>query len=348
MVFTIGYNFKKNETDLMRIAIVRLSALGDIINSALILQFIKKAYPNAKIEWICEEAFAPIIANHPDLDAVHTVAIKRAKKTKSLSLLFQTLSKLRSLGEFDKIIDLQGLLKSALVSRAIGKNVYGFDKDSIRESIASTFYRHHVHIPYEENSIWRTVVLVSEALDIEITKEMVESKLPALTYQDEDNITQDLLSDSQKNIAFVIGASWPSKTYSRENFIDLANKLDANIILIWGSELEKKEASHIAIESSQTKLAPKLTLPQLVALVDSVDLVIGNDTGPTHIAWAMNKPSITLFGPTPADKMMWQGSKHIAIESDSNVNPLKLDRSDMSIKDISPQLIFEKAQELLK
>ncbi len=332
----------------MRIAIVRLSALGDIINSAFILQFIKKAYPDARIEWICEEAFAPIIKNHPDLDAVHTVAIKRAKKTKSLALLFQTISKLRSLGDFDKIIDLQGLLKSALVSRVIGKNIYGFDADSIRERIASKFYQHHVHIPYEENSIWRTLVLISEALNIEITKEMLESKLPALHYEEKDNITKQLISTSQKNIAFVIGASWASKTYPKENFIQLADRLDANIILIWGSEAEKNDAMTISEASSYIKIAPKLSLSQLVALIDSVDLIIGNDTGPTHIAWAMNKPSITLFGPTPADKMMWQNTKNIAIESDSHVDPLKLDRSDMSIKDIAPELICEKAQELLR
>jgi len=331
----------------MRIAIVRLSALGDIINSALILQFIKQAYPTARIEWICEEAFAPIIEDHPLLDAVHTVAIKRAKKTKSLSLFFHTISKLRSLGEFDKIIDLQGLLKSALVSRCIGKNIYGFDKDSIREGIASRFYQFYVHIPYDENSIWRTLVLVSTALNIEITREMVHAKKPALFYKEEDNVAKGLLSTEKKNIVFVIGASWPSKVYPRENFIQLANKLDANIILIWGSEAEKIEASHIAIASFQTQVAPRLTLAQLTALIDSVDLVIGNDTGPTHIAWAMNKPSITLFGPTPSSKMMWQDEKHIAIESDSKVDPLKLNRNDMSIKDISPQLIFEKAKALL-
>ena len=333
--------------ELMRIAIIRLSALGDIINSALILQFIKKAYPNAQIEWICEEAFAPIIQNHPDLDAVHTVAIKRAKKTKSLSLLFQTITKLRSLGKYDKIIDLQGLLKSALVSRLLGKNIYGFAKDSIREGIASKFYQCHTHIPYEENSIWRTLVLVSEALDIPITKEMVEEKQPALFYENKDNITRDILSKDKKNIAFVIGASWLSKTYPKENFISLANKLDANIILVWGSEAEKQAASYIAIESFQTKLAPKLTLTQLVALIDSVDLVIGNDTGPTHIAWAMNKLSITLFGPTPAEKMMWQSEQNIAIESSSKVDPLKLNRNDMSIKEISAKEIYEEAKGLL-
>lgn len=331
----------------MRIAIVRLSALGDIINSALILQFIKQAYPQAQVEWICEEGFAPIIANHPDLYKVHTVAIKRAKKTKSLTLLLETISKLRSLGKFDIIIDLQGLLKSALVSRFIGKNIVGFDKNSIRESIASIFYQKHVSIPYEENSIWRTLVLVSQALDIVITKEMVDSKKHALSYQDKDNITQNLLIKNEKNIAFVVGASWPSKTYPKENFVTLAKKLQTNIILIWGSETEKLDAEFIANEASNVKLAPKLSLPQLTSLINSVDLVIGNDTGPTHIAWAMNKPSITLFGPTPADKMMWQDKEHIALESDSIVDPLKLDRSDMSIKDISPEDIYQKAKVLL-
>jgi lipopolysaccharide heptosyltransferase I len=331
----------------LRIAIVRLSALGDIINSALILQFIKHAHPDARIEWVCEEAFAPIIQDHPALDAVHTVAIKRAKKTKSLSLLFQSISMLRSLGTFDLIVDLQGLLKSAIVARLIGKNVYGFDKDSIREPLASKFYQSHAHIPYAENSIWRTIVLINAALSLHITKEMVDAKQPALFYKEADNVTQGLLHPEKSNIAFVIGASWPSKTYPKENFIQLANRLDANIILIWGSPAEKADAEAIAYERPNTRLAPKLTLPQLVALINSVDLVIGNDTGPTHIAWAMNRPSITLFGPTPAHKMMWEDEKHIAIESDSTVDPLKLDRSDMSIKDISPQLISDNAKGLL-
>jgi heptosyltransferase-1 len=338
---------KKIKRAPLRIAIVRLSALGDIINSALILQFIKQAYPDARIEWVCEEAFAPIIQEHPRLDAVHTVSIKRAKKTKSLSLLFQSISILRSLGTFDVIIDLQGLLKSAIVARLIGKNIYGFDKESIREPLASKLYQSHAHIPYAENSIWRSVVLINTALGLHITQEMVDAKQPALFYKEEDNITQNLLHHERKNIAFVIGASWPSKTYPKENFIQLAKRLDANIILIWGSPAEKADAEAIVLESPNTRLSPKLSLPQLVALIDSVDLVIGNDTGPTHIAWAMNIPSITLFGPTPAHKMMWEDEKHIAIESESTVDPLKLDRSDMSIKEISPQIICDMAKELL-
>ncbi len=202
LICLIRYNDKKIKRAPLRIAIVRLSALGDIINSALILQFIKQAHPDARIEWICEEAFAPIIQGHPALDAVHTVAIKRAKRTKSLSLLFQSISMLRSLGTFDVIIDLQGLLKSAIVARLIGKNIYGFDKESIREPLASKLYQSHAHIPYAENSIWRSVVLVNTALGLHITKEMVDAKQPALFYKEEDNITQNLLHHERKNIAF--------------------------------------------------------------------------------------------------------------------------------------------------
>jgi heptosyltransferase-1 len=331
----------------MRIAIVRLSALGDIINSAPILSFIKSQYPDAQIEWICEEAFAPIIQGHPHLHKVHTVAIKRAKKNKSIPLLLETIKKLRSLGKFNLIIDLQGLLKSALVARFIGKNVHGFAKDSIRESLASVFYHNHTHIPYEENSIWRSIALVNDALQLSITPEDLNTKVPSLNYETKDFHFQELLDFKKKNIAFVLGASWPSKAYPEENFVALAKLFDANILLIWGSDAEKAKAQSIQEQTSNTRLAPKLSLNELVAFIDHMDLTIGNDTGPTHIAWAMNKASITLFGPTPADKMMWQGPQHIAIESSSKVNPLKLNREDDSIKEISPDLIYEKAKTLL-
>ncbi len=119
------------------------------------------------------------------------------------------------------------------------------------------------------------------------------------------------------------------------------------MILIWGSPNEKEDAAYIKSHTKNAKVAPKLSLVQLTALIDSVDLIIGNDTGPTHIAWAMNKPSITLFGPTPAHKMMWESKINLAIESNSTVNPLKLNRSDMSIKEITPEEIYQKAKLLL-
>jgi len=326
----------------MRILIIRLSALGDIINSAVILQFIKQAYPDAKIEWVCEEGFAPIIIDHPLLDKVHKVSIKRVKKTKSLSLLIENIKMLRSLGKYDYIIDLQGLIKSAIVARLVGKNISGFAQDSIREGLASKLYQFHTHIPYSENSIWRSCFLVADALHFTLSKKMLLQKQPSLS------ISNTKVSE-EKSICFVIGASWPSKVYPKEQFVHVAKALsEYKIFLIWGSEQEKKDALFIQKNCKNASLAPQLTLPELSGFISSSSLCIGNDTGPTHIAWAMNTPSITLFGPTPASKMIFKTDINLAIESSSSVDPLKLDRNDFSIRDIDPQEIASMAKALLK
>ena len=137
----------------LRIAIVRLTALGDIINGTIVLQLIKKHYPNAEIEWFCEEAFAAILDGHPLLKKVHSVPIKRIKKTKDFGLLKATIANLKNTTPFDKIIDMQGLLKSAVVARLIGSNIHGFDKKSAREGIAALFYKSSSEISYTNNVI---------------------------------------------------------------------------------------------------------------------------------------------------------------------------------------------------
>ncbi|MDQ7059993.1 MAG: glycosyltransferase family 9 protein [Sulfurimonas sp.] len=125
--------------DIKKIAIVRLSALGDIVNSAVVLQFISKYYPNAEIEWISEEVFAPLLKLLPELTAVHTINLKKAKKEKSLKLLLSTIKRLKRLNSFDIVIDMQGLIKSAFVSRLIDKDTHGFDKSSTKRITSNSF-----------------------------------------------------------------------------------------------------------------------------------------------------------------------------------------------------------------
>ena len=103
----------------MRIAIVKLSALGDIIHAMVALQFIKQHLPNSTIDWVVEEGFKDILTNNPDINEIHTVSIKKAKQQKSIKLLFNEIKKLRKLPRYDIVIDTQGLIKSAIVSRAI-------------------------------------------------------------------------------------------------------------------------------------------------------------------------------------------------------------------------------------
>jgi heptosyltransferase-1 len=324
-----------------QIAIVRLSALGDIVNSAVVLQFIKQHYPDIKIDWFTEEVFAPLLQTHPLIDNVITLNLKKIKKQRSLAMLQETIHKLKETPHYDLVIDMQGLIKSALVSRYLGKKRHGFDKNSTRESIASLFYTSQSSIAYEANVIKRNCFVVADALDFTITDAMLLEKKRVFPITKNFSFNTD-----KKHIAFVIGASWSSKIYPKEKMIELANALQECCHIIWGNEEEKKVAQEICQHSKYAKLAPKLSLDHLVSYISRMDLLIGNDTGPTHMAWAQNIPSITLLGPTTT-RMIYETPKNIGIKSPSKVNILKINKQDFSIKEIPYTEILNKAKGLL-
>jgi len=329
-----------------RLAIVKLSAMGDIIHSMVALQFIKNNYPDILIDWFVEESFAQVLENNPHISNIYKVNLKSIKKNK-LEIFNQIkLIKNYSKNSYDLVIDAQGLIKSAIVSKLLGKNVAGFDKNSIREKCASTFYNKKVSIAYDENTIDRNVKVLSDPLGFDISSKMILEKKPFLFYKDENHIIYDFLDDKKKNILFVIGASWQSKIYPKEKFAKIIDSLDENCLIVWGSDSEKNDASFIS-NISKGKVLPKLDLNSLKALVSRCDLIVGNDTGPTHMAWALNIPSITLFGNTPGYRNTYQTNINKVIESSSVVNPLKLNREDFSIKEINLDEVLKQIKSLL-
>ena len=136
----MNYENKKN----LKICIVKLSAMGDIIHAMVALQFIKKKLPNAKIDWIVENSFKGVLENNPDINNILPVNLKAIKKNKMELFSQIKLLNLYAKNNYDVVIDAQGLLKSAIVSkiiggRTVGSFISGFDKDSIREGMASFF-----------------------------------------------------------------------------------------------------------------------------------------------------------------------------------------------------------------
>jgi len=151
----------------MKIAIVKLSALGDIIHAMVVLQFIKNHYPKIEIDWVVEKDFKELLESHPDINKVHVVNIKNAKKKKSIYLLLNELRRVRKFGPYDLVIDLQGLIKSALITRMISADkTFGFDKYSARESLAANFYKQTFNFDYDKNIVERNIALISFALKI--------------------------------------------------------------------------------------------------------------------------------------------------------------------------------------
>jgi len=331
----------------MKIAIVKLSSLGDIVHSIVILQFIKKHYPNSVIDWVVEKRFQGILENNPHINQIHHVNLSSAKESKSLFLFWNELRKIRKLNKYDVVIDMQGLIKSALVARFIPSEIIvGFDKDSLRENLAAIFYDQKYKIDYAENIIERNIALVSQAIELPINQVDIINKQPFL-YSNQ-KYTFNTLSKTKQNIALVPGASFQPKCYPVEKFVELTKKIEANFLVIWGSEKEKAMADEIKYLSPQINVLEKLSLDSLISLISQVDLVIGPDTGPTHMAWALNVPSITLFGPTPGYRNTYITNINKTIESESNVNPRKIDKNDYSIKNIKVSDISKLAQKLLE
>ena len=326
----------------MKILLVRLTALGDIIHSSAVLQFVKRERPDIEIDWLIEEGFRDILEHNPYISTLHSINLKSLKVDRSWNNIQSLLSQIASISkrDYDLVIDMQGLIKSAIVSRLVSKNTAGFSFNSAKERIASFLYKHHSHISYSENKIWRNFKLINDVLNLSISKSDILHKSPHLFFQDTS------ISANGK-ILFVVGSSMEQKNYPKEKFLEVAEMLQTDILVVWGSQQEKEIGEWLSNRSRYVSLAPKMNLDQLKYFISTSSIVIGNDTGPTHIAWAMNVPSIVLFGLTPIEQA-FQTPINRVIKSSSKINHRKIDKTDYSIREIDPKQIVDEVDIIFK
>ena len=323
----------------MKIAIVKLSSLGDIIHAMVALQFIKKHQPESEIDWIVESSYKDLLINNPHIRAIHAVELK---KIKSLRLLMNEIRNIKNFGTYDVVIDAQGLIKSSIVSRLIkSKKRFGFDRKSIRESLATLLYTDKVYIDYEKNTIDRMVELLCFPFGIKVSKDDIINKKLFIHYSSKVNIPK------KPYVVFVIGSTWENRNYPKEKFVNLAKTLQMPCVVLWGTEQEKEKAYWMKQQTNFIEVMPLLTLDELKYVIKNSSLLIGNDTGPTHMAWGLNIPSITLFGPTPIHRV-YQTPINRVLNSNSKVNQFNLDRSDFSIHEIKVNSIVKISKELLR
>jgi len=266
-------------------AIIKLSSMGDIIHSLVVLPKLNK-----KIDFIVDDSFKDILDENPYINEVVSVKLRASKKNKKL--FFKTFFELRKI-KYDNVYDLQGLIKSAIIAKIIGKNVIGYKNP--REKIASIFYNKKI-LSTKKYAIERYLELFG--FD---DKEYLINHPKLLFYKDKEF---EFLSKNKKNIVFIIGASWECKKTPNQIWIKLANYLkNENIIIPYVGESEKKDAFFIANNTSNVTPV-SLNLNDLKALIDKSDLLIGNDTGPSFIAWANNVNNIILYGCTYNNKVL--------------------------------------------
>ena len=309
------------------------------------IQFIRKHIANAHISWFCDARFEQIARLLAGVDEVVALPLKDKKFLKSFEILRQ------KQGQFDIIIDLQGLLKSALVSRSLGKNIFGFDRFSAKEGLASIFYTHKYSCNYDKNIILRNLELCAFALNFSFDEKEILTKKPCFLKNsripnENSRIPSDESRIPNKKILIAPFASESSKCYAHFASVIKGAKEFAQCFLIAGSEPERKKAAKLA-SSGATLLAP-LDLAQILEFMDTCDLIIGNDSGITHLAWAQNYATITLFGNRSGARNAFATPKNLIIQATPKheIDAFHIDKSDFCINDIDPAQIIAKAKGL--
>lgn len=332
----------------MKIALVRLSSLGDIVLCMAALQVIRQAFPDCRITWVTDQRFAGLLDCQPDVEQVIALDLKGIKKRPSWSALVAQFQALRSAGPFDRVIDLHGMIKSAVVGSLLGGRQDGFARSCRKESLAGLWYREAYSIPYDLPATVRYTLLVCRALGIACSPAEAAAypQRPYMHWQKCDEaVLEPYLSDQAKNVLIVPGTSAPNKNYPPEQFAAVANLLKLNLLVCHGNDAEYAAALTIAGHAPHVRVLPRLRLGELKALAGRMDLVIGGDSGPTHLALASGVPSITLFGATPV--CFTPGLRNRVIKTATVPNLLKPDPHDLSVAEIPAGQIADLAAELL-
>ena len=312
---------------------VRLSALGDIIHTAVILQFLPQ-----KIDWLVEENMREILEYNPHISNIQTINLKSLKKSKLN--VFSEYKKLKSLNYYDRAIDFQGLIKSAITSKIIAKEVIG--RKEIREKLAQIFYTKTLKT--NSHTIDRYRLMINQIYNLNISKEEFINHKPFLYFEDKHLTQKKYFSNTKKNIVFIIGSTAKNRLYPTKKWIELARSLNQNILIPYGNEVEEKITFEIA-ENADVTILDKMSLNELKATISNADLIIGNDTGPTYIGWANNIPTILLYGTTPISRI-YENKTTKVIKSKTAKYLDKLDKNDFSIRDIEIKEILKGIDEL--
>jgi lipopolysaccharide heptosyltransferase I len=299
-----------------RIAIIKLSSLGDVIHALPVARALRRGLPGAHLTWVVEAREYAILRDHPDLDAVVPVDTRLWRR-----LIWRPAGAREVLGKvgrlrtrirraaFDVAIDLQGLIKSGLLTAYTGAPVrIGFSAARCRERMNALFTNRRVTPPASARHVVEQYLSLLEPLGITPGSPEFLVPVPATA---EGRMDELLLKEGVKRgdclVAINPGAGRPDKRWQVERFHALADRLatemGARLLVLWGPD-ESHMAREIALglPGGSALLAPPTDLGELTALLQRCRLMIANDTGPLHLAAALGTPCLGLFGPTRAER----------------------------------------------
>jgi heptosyltransferase I len=300
----------------MRVLIVRLSSMGDVVHTLPALTDAARAHANIKFDWAVDEAFADIPAWHSHVEKVFPIALRRwRRELASDSGRSEVKDYLKALRRerYDAIVDLQGEFKSAFVARLARGPRYGYDGASAREWGAHLVYRKKLAVPKREHSMARMRQLLSQALSYSYDEELIDYGISRA------RLPSPALQIGKPYVVFIHSTSWTSKNWPVQYWRELAERATVagfSVVLPWGSEAECERSHRITEGVANVVVLPKLSISDKASIISRATATVGLDTGLSHIAAALDVPSVTLYGATDPNMCGTIGKNQIQITSE--------------------------------
>ena len=334
-----------------RIAIVKLSSLGDVVHALPVVPALRRALPDAHLTWVVEAREYALLRDHPGLDAVVPVDTRLWRRLiRRPAGARQVLDKIGRLRErirrasFDVAIDLQGLIKSGVLTAYTGAPVrIGFSAGRCRERFNALFTNRHVTPPPAARHIVEQYLALLGPLGIEPGPAEFHVPVPAAAERRmEDLLFKEGVKRADRLIAINPGAGRSDKRWSVPRWSTLAERLametGARLLLLWGpDEAHMAREISLALPGQSGLLAPPTDLGELAALLKRCRLMIASDTGPLHLAAALGTPCLGLFGPTRAERNGPYGARCRGLQS-----------PDGTMAGLAVGPVFESARDILE
>jgi len=313
-------------SDAMRVLIIKTSAMGDIIHALQVPDYLHKVCPGIEIDWVVEEQFKDILEGNPLLHQLHIIRTRKWRKdffsAETRHEISSVISELRK-SRYDMVFDIQGNLKSGIIARmSRSKKRIGFSGAFLQEKINSLFTNVKVHPrDMDTNAVSHYLEVFSAIFGKEYSG--MDLSADIFTGPEHDAVADQLITECGSKQAFLFhgGTTWQTKFWSEEGWIELGKAIqakfpDSMILLSWGNDSEKASAERVASGiGDKTRVLGRFSLKGIAAVIKKVDVVVGGDTGLTHLAAAVDTPTVSYYRASNGSVSGPRGRKHIIVQS---------------------------------
>lgn len=314
----------------MRVLIVKTSSMGDVLHTLPALTDAQQNIPGIRFDWVVEEGFSQIPSWHSAVDRVIPVAIRRWRKawfSAAIKAERQAFRDAIKANAYDAIIDAQGLVKSAALVTRLARGVkHGMDWQTAREPLASLFYNRRHHIARRQHAVERTRELFAKSLGYSKPASQGD-------YAIAQHFLNNLNATPNPYAVFLHATTRDDKHWPEANWrelIMLLGQAGIRIKLPWGAPHEQERAKRLAEGFEYVEVLPRMSLEEIARVLAGAKFVVSVDTGLSHLTAALDRPNMTLYGPTDPGLIGGYGKNQVECRSASN-----------SLADLSASTVFE-------